>query len=614
MKSKYFAGVIVLLVGIVLLLPSASAVSPFSELNVTYPDNMRYFESKYIYTDKNYAMVYWDYTGGESLRSMDMFNGTIINTINGSVIFDLDGRYFIYRSCSANLAVAVYGGHTSSENFLDSYLKYMDLFCTGDIPKGAYTYLVTEALYDGRYMYLVDEVKIIFYDDWAAATFNGATFAGNHYTNDGKEMAFYRTGHDTNYVGIYNGSRISKGVVYAVQCATINNNCLNLLNEKEQISMAPVHKTSSTPISVILYDIVFIILFIFLLLLPPYLYGLAKEKKISKWWHTKTYVTLALSVGLVVVFYLVMLSISSWLFLIFIAAPVIIVWTTKDRGIPLSKRSAPGLFKIVNDLAKKVGVKPPRDIMLTPDTGIGVRGFFRKKLFIGYGALMGLNVSDLQNILAHELSHLKGFDTIIGGGMMTLKAAIGRAVYLLSFIRRISIGFIIWLPMWLYYEIYSLFILAYSRQREFIADRRAAFVVGPKSFAKSLEKYIDYSYLFDVATHRLVLAAIFRKKVFKNIYATFLKWEKTSKDKIKEIKEAKKAKKLKLIHKLFSTHPEDDKRLKVIYDMKDFKVKHLPGKAVSLIKNRQGLEERLTKMYTTFALRRAGLKLVKKKK
>lgn len=611
MKSKLILNCIFIFTVCFLFISSANGISPFKGINVSYPNESYILEQKYLYLNNISTFVYWDFIGGLLFSEMGLFNGTIANITQEGIVLVLDGEYVIYKNCSDYLQVAILPAEiVDPDKFVETYLKYTDSFCMRSIPENAYEQMTSAIVFDGNNTYIVSEITALHYQEWKSENLENATEVGKYFVNN-NEIKFYKVGLGDIFIGIYNGSFNETKLIYAVTCSEIDDNCLKMLSENETISINITYEVNT--FSVIIDEIILSLAFAFAILFLPYLHSLIKEREIPLWWRTKTYLTLSLSVGLLIAFYLIVLSFSVWVFFIFLVAPILVMLTIKDIGIPLKRNDAPKLFKMVEDLAKKMNVKLPKKIILTPDTGIGVSGFIHKKLFIGYGGILSLDAKSLHCVLAHEFAHLKGFDTLVGGGLMTMKMTIDRAVYLSSFIRRISFGFVIWLGLWIYDIIYSFLILAYSRQREFIADRRAALLVGPKAFAESFEKYVKNSYLFDVVSHILVLSAISKKKIFKNIYKAFLEWKKVSKDEIKRIENTKKIEKMKFLHKLFSTHPEREKRLQALSKMKNFKTKHPSGKAIDLIKNRNKIEKKLTEVYTEFALKRSGLELVKEK-
>ena len=78
-----------------------------------------------------------------------------------------------------------------------------------------------------------------------------------------------------------------------------------------------------------------------------------------------------------------------------------------DLGPVLDRTDAPLLFSAVNDVAKKLGVKPPGQIRLTYLPCCGVVAWGRSQaLILGLPLLRVLTFAELRAVLAHELAHL----------------------------------------------------------------------------------------------------------------------------------------------------------------------------------------------------------------
>lgn len=90
-------------------------------------------------------------------------------------------------------------------------------------------------------------------------------------------------------------------------------------------------------------------------------------------------------------------------------------------GITLSRADAPALFDFVDEVAAKVGTRPPVEIRLCPDANAfvtergGFMGFGRRRILaLGYLDLRRSNRSEIVATLAHELGHFAGGDTFLG--------------------------------------------------------------------------------------------------------------------------------------------------------------------------------------------------------
>ncbi len=78
-----------------------------------------------------------------------------------------------------------------------------------------------------------------------------------------------------------------------------------------------------------------------------------------------------------------------------------------DLGPVLAYTDAPLLFSAMNDVARKLGVKPPGQVRLTYLPCCGVVAWGRSRaLILGLPLLRVLTLAELRAILAHELAHL----------------------------------------------------------------------------------------------------------------------------------------------------------------------------------------------------------------
>jgi Zn-dependent protease with chaperone function len=78
-----------------------------------------------------------------------------------------------------------------------------------------------------------------------------------------------------------------------------------------------------------------------------------------------------------------------------------------DLGPVLAYTDAPLLFSAVNDVARRLGVKPPGQVRLTYLPCCGVVAWGRSRaLILGLPLLRVLTLSELRAVLAHELAHL----------------------------------------------------------------------------------------------------------------------------------------------------------------------------------------------------------------
>jgi Zn-dependent protease with chaperone function len=279
--------------------------------------------------------------------------------------------------------------------------------------------------------------------------------------------------------------------------------------------------------------------------------------------------------------------------------PLVIVLATKNKeiGIKIKPREHPRLMALIKKTADDLGIKPPHDILLTPDAGIRVTGFFRKKLIIGIASLRALSEGEFQSIIAHELGHFYGYDTIIGGFFWRMDAAMeksskfGKAWWKYVPILQLALVGVV---IMLFYKVYKFFFKVtnhfYSRQTEFRADYVASRIAGSTNFHNGLLNYAAYSNYFENVGFGAMETMLEKEKAFKNIYEQVHGWY--NRENVKGIKK-------RLLEnnrwRLFSTHPTIKNRLDKIKPV-DKPLHKKP--ATSLFSRSEKLEKDMTNELT----------------
>lgn len=104
--------------------------------------------------------------------------------------------------------------------------------------------------------------------------------------------------------------------------------------------------------------------------------------------------------------------------LFLVAAPLLVVlrsmWVKIEppAGEPVTRRSAPELFAMLDDLRSRLRTSPLHQVIVTSDFNAGVMqvprlGFrHRSYLFVGLPLMKALTVEQFRSVLAHELGHL----------------------------------------------------------------------------------------------------------------------------------------------------------------------------------------------------------------
>lgn len=173
---------------------------------------------------------------------------------------------------------------------------------------------------------------------------------------------------------------------------------------------------------------------------------------------------------------------------------------------PVKKEDKPSLFKIIEELSKKDGLPMPKVYMVndpSPNAFATGRDPKHAVVCVTSGILERLNKVELEGVLAHELSHVRNFDTrlmgivaVLVGFVAILSNMFMQSLWFSGERRRdendnaasifliIGIIFAILSPI-----IATLIQLAVSRKREFLADASGALLTKyPDGLASALEK------------------------------------------------------------------------------------------------------------------------------
>ncbi len=180
---------------------------------------------------------------------------------------------------------------------------------------------------------------------------------------------------------------------------------------------------------------------------------------------------------------------------------------------PLSKAHAPGIHASVDRLTRRMGIDQP-DVYIARLGQPNAFALGRRTLVIDYSLVRLLTPAELEGVLAHEIAHLEGYDTLF----QTLIMSLLRMVTTLALALVIPLVVVISLGCWGFSLILGrplrgpasvgsglrrglrtvvisllvapmLVLRAYSRRREYAADRRAVTILDdPLAFARALEK------------------------------------------------------------------------------------------------------------------------------
>ncbi len=169
---------------------------------------------------------------------------------------------------------------------------------------------------------------------------------------------------------------------------------------------------------------------------------------------------------------------------------------------PVDQNSAPGLYRIVRNLTQKAGLPMPALYILPDDqpnafaTG---RDYNHAAVAVTEGLLNLLSEEEVEAVIAHELSHIKHYDMLIGTVAATIAGAIAMLANFGMFFGGSSDddrpNFIVTLAlMFLAPLAASIIQMTVSRNREFMADEGSARMTGhPEWLQSALSKLEHYA-------------------------------------------------------------------------------------------------------------------------
>jgi heat shock protein HtpX len=209
---------------------------------------------------------------------------------------------------------------------------------------------------------------------------------------------------------------------------------------------------------------------------------------------------------MIAIFYVISLvfNIHPGIFLLFSGVFVFLSYWYSDSLVlrmtgarVIDEHQAPELYSRVARLAEKARVPQPRIAIVqnpTPNAFATGRSPGKAVVAVHTGLLDMMSSDELDGVIAHELSHVKHWDTLI----QTVAAMFATAI---MFVSRMAIWFsftdrennvhpLALLITWIVAPIAAILVqMAISRSREFAADREAAKITGnPHGLANALHK------------------------------------------------------------------------------------------------------------------------------
>ena len=205
---------------------------------------------------------------------------------------------------------------------------------------------------------------------------------------------------------------------------------------------------------------------------------------------------------------------------------------SKTKDIPpgrlLRRVEAPELWLLVEDVARKLAVRPVDAIYLTPGIAIEVnekgsilkkiRGTGQRNLILGMGMLISLTQGQLASILAHEYGHFSNRDT--AGGNLSHQVYVSLQQMAQRLAKTGAAQF--FNPAWLFVIVYERIFLRItqgaSRLQEVLADRYAAAAYGSENFIEGLSKSVRQGIAFPLqANYEIQNSLEFRQPIV-NLY------------------------------------------------------------------------------------------------
>jgi len=168
-------------------------------------------------------------------------------------------------------------------------------------------------------------------------------------------------------------------------------------------------------------------------------------------------------------------------------------------AVPVDERSAPGLYAIVRRLTQRAGLPMPKLYIIpdpVPNAFATGRDYEHAAVAVTEGLLDLLDEEEIEGVIAHELSHIKHYDMLIG----TVAATIAGAISMLANFGMLFGGDrdrnpIVTLALMIIMPLAATVIqMTISRSREFEADKGAALMTGhPEWLQSALAKLDNYA-------------------------------------------------------------------------------------------------------------------------
>jgi len=171
---------------------------------------------------------------------------------------------------------------------------------------------------------------------------------------------------------------------------------------------------------------------------------------------------------------------------------------TQFSGRLLKKEAAPLLWQRVSQMAERLKIASPDNIFVGIDDNffvtehvvkVGEQNYSGRTLFASLSLLKALTRSEADAVLAHELAHFSGEDTIYSRRISPL---LGKYTHYLEALHQGGVSRPIFYFMFFFWNLYQLSLSKLSREREFRADRIGSELTSPVDVSQALVKITAY--------------------------------------------------------------------------------------------------------------------------
>ncbi len=168
-------------------------------------------------------------------------------------------------------------------------------------------------------------------------------------------------------------------------------------------------------------------------------------------------------------------------------------------AVPVDEQSAPELYGIVRRLTQRAGLPMPKLYIIpdpVPNAFATGRDYEHAAVAVTKGLLDLLDEEEIEGVIAHELSHIKHYDMLIGTVAATIAGAISMLANFGMFFGGdrdrnpiVTIALMIIMPL-----AATVIQMTISRSREFEADKGSALMTGhPEWLQRALTKLDNYA-------------------------------------------------------------------------------------------------------------------------